>query len=107
LELQKTNKEFESQTYSVIEISEDELGLTSMNVLKEFINKEIEGNNKYIGIDLKNVNIINSSGLGILISLLKIIKAAGGNLKLLNANEKLLNIFKITKLNLVFEIENT
>ena len=107
MELQKTNKEFESQTYSVIEISEDELGLTSMNALKEFINKEIEGNNKYIGIDLKNVNIINSSGLGILISLLKKIKAAGGNLKLLNANEKLLNIFKITKLNLVFEIENT
>ena len=107
MELQKTNKEFESQTYSVIEISEDELGLTSMNVLKEFINKEIEGNNKYIGIDLKNVNIINSSGLGILISLLKRIKAAGGNLKLLNASEKLLNIFKITKLNLVFEIENT
>jgi len=107
LELQKTNKEFESQTYSVIEIGEDELGLTSMNVLKEFVNKEIEGDNKYIGIDLKNINIINSSGLGILISLLKKIKAAGGNLKLLNANEKLLNIFKITKLNLVFEIENS
>ena len=107
MELQKTNINFDSCNYIVIEISEDELGLTSMNVLKEFINKEIEGDNKYIGIDLKNVNIINSSGLGILISLLKKIKAAGGNLKLLNANEKLLNIFKITKLNLVFEIENT
>ena len=107
MELQKTNINFDSCNYIIIEISEDELGLTSMNVLKEFVNKEIEGDNKYIGIDLKNVNIINSSGLGILISLLKKIKAAGGNLKLLNANEKLLNIFKITKLNLVFEIENT
>ena len=107
MEFQKTHINFDSRNYIVIEISEDELGLTNMNILKEFVDKEIEGNNKYIGIDLKNVNIINSSGLGILISLLKKIKAAGGNLKLLNTNEKLLNIFKITKLNLVFEIDNT
>ena len=107
MEFQKTQINFDSRKYTVIKISEDELGLTNMNILKEFVDKEIEGDNKYIGIDLKYVNIINSSGLGILISLLKKIKAAGGNLKLLNANEKLLNIFKITKLNLVFEIDNT
>lgn len=107
MEIQKTQKDFDSITYSVIEISEDELGLVNMNEMKEFIDYEIENENAYICIDLKKVNIINSSGLGILISILKKAKSKGGNLKLLNASDKLLNIFKITKLNLVFELVST
>ncbi len=107
MEFQKTQKDFDSITYSVIEISEDELGLINMNEMKEYIDHEIESDNIYICIDLKKVNIINSSGLGILISILKKVKSKGGNLKLLNASDKLLNIFKITKLNLVFEFVNT
>jgi anti-sigma B factor antagonist len=107
LEFQKSKIEFGSHTYSIIEIGEDELGLTSMNELKELVDTEIEKKSLFICIDLKKVKIINSSGLGILISILKKVKSNGGNLKLLNANEKLLNIFKITKLNLVFDLENT
>ena len=106
MEFQKTQKDFDSITCTVIQISEDELGLINMNEMKEYIDHEIESDNIYICIDLKKVNIINSSGLGILISILKKVKSKGGNLKLLNANEKLLNIFKITKLNLVFELVN-
>ncbi|MBL7127579.1 MAG: STAS domain-containing protein, partial [Ignavibacteria bacterium] len=54
-----------------------------MNEMKEYIDHEIESDNIYICIDLKKVNIINSSGLGILISILKKVKSKGGNLKLL------------------------
>lgn len=51
----------------------------------------------FYAIDLSEVNSINSSGLGILISCYKSVKDADGDLKLINANDKLLNIFKITK----------
>jgi anti-anti-sigma factor len=53
---------------------------------------------------MKNINVINSSGLGVLISCLSKIKSRDGLLKLLNLNAKIFNIFKITKLNLVFDI---
>ena len=80
-----------------------EVGLTNLNDLSDLINGEISTDKNFV-IDFKNVTAINSSGLGILIACLKRIKDAGGKLSLENLNSKILNIFKITKLDLVFDI---
>lgn len=90
-----------------IEIDENILGLNQFNTLNDLIEKEIESGIKNYIFDLSKLITINSSGLGILISSLKRVKASGGSLKIINANEKIISIFKLTKLNNVFEFDQS
>lgn len=93
--------------YKIIRLNDDSLALTKLDELKSQLQDEINDGNKYLGIDMSEVTSINSSGLGILINCLKVAKDNKGNIKILNANDKVLNIFKITKLNTVFDFSNT
>ena len=102
----KKNIELNSDNYLVIEINETEIGLTNMSDLRNETDSAILSGEKNIVLDLKSVNVINSSGLGVLIGILKKVKTEGGKFALSNTNEKLMNIFKITKLNLVFDFIN-
>ncbi|MAT38969.1 MAG: anti-anti-sigma factor [Ectothiorhodospiraceae bacterium] len=54
-------------------------------------------------IDLSGVTFINSSGLGMLIKGMTTLRDAGGDLKISGANEKVLNVFQITKLDSVLD----
>ncbi|CAN5582976.1 hypothetical protein BH10BAC5_BH10BAC5_06220 [soil metagenome] len=101
-EVSKT-EEMGAETIRIV-LNLPEVGLTNLNDLSTLINGEVSSN-KSFAIDFKNVNAINSSGLGILIACLKKIKDSGGKLTLENLNNKILNIFKITKLDLIFDIK--
>lgn len=94
----------DNQEYKLVAIKDDDLGLANSNDIKNVIETELNNGNKYIALDLTGLNSINSAGLGILIGLLNKVKVQNGKLKMLNINERILNIFKITKLDLVFEI---
>lgn len=96
----------ENQEYKVISLNDESLNLAKSHELKSAIDNEIAAGSKFIAFDLKELNSINSSGLGVLIGILNKLKSAGGNLKILNISDRILNIFKITKLDLVFEIKN-
>jgi anti-sigma B factor antagonist len=95
----------ENQEYKVIAIKEDDLGLAKSNDIKKIIETELNSGEKFIALDLIDLNSINSAGLGILIGILNKVKVQHGSLKMLNINERIINIFKITKLDLVFEIK--
>ena len=95
----------ENQEYKVIAIKEDDLGLAKSNDIKKIIETELKGGVKFIALDLIDLNSINSAGLGILIGILNKVKVQNGTLKMMNINERIINIFKITKLDLVFEIK--
>jgi len=95
----------ENQEYKVIAIKEDDLGLAKSNDIKKVIEEELNSGVKFIALDLIDLNSINSAGLGILIGILNKVKVKSGSLKMLNINERIINIFKITKLDLVFEIK--
>ncbi len=86
-----------------IEIDENVVGLSRFNALNDLITKEMNDGIKFFTFDLANLKSINSSGLGILISSLKKIKDANGSLNIININEKILGIMKLTKLDNVFE----
>ncbi|MCB0727670.1 MAG: STAS domain-containing protein [Ignavibacteriae bacterium] len=90
---------------AIIEINENLLGLDQFNTVKGLVDKEMtEGINSFT-FDMSGLESINSSGLGILISCFKKIKDAGGNLEIKNTNEKILGIFKLTKLDSVFGLQ--
>lgn len=88
---------------AIIDVDENMVGLNQFNALSKFVSEEMDNGIKSFTLDFSKLNTVNSSGLGILISCLKKIKDSGGKLNIINANEKILNIFKLTKLNNVFE----
>lgn len=98
------NIETGGKTFRNIILEEESIGITNINEVKDVIKSELESGYKNIALDLGNVKTINSSGLGVLINCLKIIKESGGEFKIQNPGEKLVHIFKITKLDSVFEI---
>ena len=59
---------------------------------------------KKILINLGDVNYIDSSGIGELVSAFTTISNAGGNLKLLNLTKRVQDLLQITKLYTVFEV---
>jgi len=102
--LENNTIEIKGKKYLKIEIPDETLGLSDLSALKNRIDKSIKKGKKLIVLDLKNVLTINSAGLGIIIGILKRTQEAGGDLKVINVNEKILNIIKITKLNLIIDI---
>ncbi len=58
-------------------------------------------------IDFANTGYIDSSGLGVLVSLSKKIREQGGELRLAALNEDLRTLFELTKLDTLFKIADT
>jgi len=63
----------------------------------------LEGGKKRVIVDLKGVNWVNSTGVGILISGYTTLRRSGGDMKLVHVSEKIQSILYVTKLNLIFE----
>jgi len=98
-------KELKSGTGGVviIEIEGNIIGGPDAMSLNDEIHKMVNAGTKKIIIDMKSVEHINSSGLGILIASLNAVRQADGNLKIANASSRVLDLLKITKLNQIFE----
>lgn len=58
-------------------------------------------------LNFKNVDHLSSAALGMLITLNKRIKEQNGHLKLSDINRQIYEVFKITRLNRVFDIHET
>ena len=65
-----------------------------------------EGLNKII-IDLSEMKYMNSTGLNILINIFTQTRNKGGDVIITNVPEKIKNLLVITKLNSIFNIEET
>ncbi len=72
--------------------------------MRNILHNYVEENKKNVIVDLGEVNVVNSTGIGILISGFTTMKNAGGDLKLANLNTKTEGLLSITKLNTVFDI---
>src|SRR5438105_15039425 len=65
-----------------------------------------EGSRKFV-IDFSKTGYIDSSGLGVLVSLSKKIREQGGELRLAGLNADLQTLFEMTKLDTLFAITLT
>ena len=79
------------------------MGGPDATVLREAVYEYVNQNKKRIVIDLKEVDWMNSTGLGILISCLTTLRNAGGELRLSNVTQKIKSLLTITKLVTIFE----
>lgn len=83
------------------------VGDIEMITIKEFKQQMFEivqNSDKEIEIDLEEVEYIDSSGVGVLISLLKLQKKKGKNLTLSKVSPKVLNVLKLSSLAEIFNI---
>ncbi len=82
-------------------------GDIEMMTIKEFKEKLFEvGQNvdKDVELDLSNVDYIDSSGVGVLISLLKLQKKKGKALKIDKVSSQVLNVLQLSSLSDVFNL---
>jgi anti-sigma B factor antagonist len=74
--------------------------------LREEVRKLLADGSKKIVLNLGEVNYIDSSGLGELVSAYTAVKNAGGELKLINLTSKVRDLLVITKLVTVFDVKD-
>ena len=87
---------------AIIQVSGKIMGGEETTMFHGKIHEYINSNKKDFVIDLKNVDWMNSVGLGMLISALTTVKNSGGRLVLANIT-KIESILTITRLISVFE----
>ena len=94
----------EKNGITILNLNGKIMGGPEATEVNEKINQLIDSNNKKIIIDLVNVDWMNSSGLGILIGAVTVLKNSDGCLCLINVSDRIKNLLKITKLDTVFNI---
>ena len=74
--------------------------------LRDLVHNLVSEGNKKILLNFRNVDYIDSSGLGELVSSLTKLRSQGGELKLLNLTKRVQALLQITKLYTVFDIKD-
>lgn len=74
--------------------------------VRDTVHNLLSAGQKRILLNLGNVNYIDSSGIGELVSAFTTAKRQGGELKLMNLNRKIHDLLQITKLHTVFDVKD-
>lgn len=86
---------------------EGQLIVGNRQELKQKVLDELEKGERRFLIDFSKTGYIDSSGLGVLVSLSKKIREHGGELRLANLNDDLKTLFELTKLDTLFQIADS
>ncbi|HID38661.1 MAG TPA: anti-sigma factor antagonist [Calditrichaeota bacterium] len=89
----------------IIQLSGKIMGGPEASEINNQINNLIDQEKIKIIIDMKDVDWVNSSGLGILIGAITTLKNNNGQLSLINISDRVENLLKITKLQSLFNIQ--
>ena len=86
---------------------EGQLIVANRQELKQKALEALEAGESKFVIDFTETGYIDSSGLGVLVSVSKKIREAGGELRLSGLNEDLRMLFELTKLDTLFKISES
>ena len=86
---------------------EGQLIVGNRQELKAKVLEELDNGERKFVIDFSKTGYIDSSGLGVLVSLSKKIREQGGELRLSSLNEDLRTLFELTKLDTLFRIADS
>ncbi|OGT92459.1 MAG: hypothetical protein A2083_01415 [Gemmatimonadetes bacterium GWC2_71_9] len=90
----------------VIEV-DGQLIVGNRQELKQKVLDALEAGERKFLVDFTKTGYIDSSGLGVLVSLSKKIRDEGGDLRLAGLNEDLRTLFELTKLDTLFAISDS
>ena len=87
-----------------VRLSGDLIGEDTGTTVIEVVNKAISTNVLVCIIDISTLRYINSSGIGMLITILTKFRNKGGDVYLMKPSESVQKLLVITKLNAIFQI---
>ncbi len=90
----------------VIEMKIETLDANNAKTIRQEIDPVIHDRSK-VAMDMSEIQFIDSSGLGILLTFYRKIKAAEGNLILFGMSSQARSLFELVKMDRIFEILDT
>jgi anti-sigma B factor antagonist len=81
-----------------------ELDALSASELRPLLDRVIEDRRRDVLVDLSQLRLVDSSGVGALVSLYKRVRASGGRVEFAGVTSQPLVIFKLLRLDVVFGI---
>ena len=82
-----------------------ELDALSASDLRPALDQVVEDQRKDVTVDLSELRLVDSSGIGALVSLYKRVRGTGGQVIFSGVTSQPLMIFKLLRLDVVFEIQ--
>ena len=73
-------------------------------MLRDFVTRLVESGNKRIVLNLQGVEYVDSGGLGELVRTHTTLQKEGGQLKMVNVNQRVQELLKLTSLNKIFDV---
>lgn len=98
------SKIYDKENFHLVEIKGD-LDIYAEDEFKSFIEREIENTDKDLVIDIKDLDYLDSTGLGLFMKIYKLAKEKDRSVSIINPKENILKLFKITDLTDVFNME--
>jgi anti-sigma B factor antagonist len=95
---------FEAAGDVLVVAVDGQLVVTNRQDFKQQIIERIDGGLRKLVIDFASAAYVDSSGLGVLVSLSKRVRESGGQLRLSGLNDDLRVLFELTRLDTVFQI---
>ncbi len=93
---------------TVVTITEtDKISALITDSLKEEINNLFNDKSNKLIINLEEIEYVDSSGFGMFLSIMKTAKNNGGEIKICNVKDSVMDLFKLLHLHNVFEIYNS
>ena len=102
----KFNQTTEKNTL-ILKLEGDLIGENSGIDLIEVVNDSILSGVRYAIVDISDLRYMNSSGIGVLITIMTKFRNKGGEVCLLQPSESVQKLLIITKLNNIFHIVDT
>lgn len=89
--------------YLILNLAGD-LDVYSEEEFRDFIEDELKDKNSDLVIDIKDLDYLDSTGLGMFMKIYKVYEENGQKVKIINPKENILKLFKITDLTDIFEM---
>jgi anti-sigma B factor antagonist len=94
-----------ADNFSIVSINESRLDKKTAIEFKDFMKNSIEEGNIFFVLNMNKVDFIDSSGLGAIVSSLKLI-GRSGDIVLSGVNDAVMQMLVLTRMNRVFKITN-
>ncbi len=93
-------------TYQILNIEGDFVTENDANDLRESFRNIAKTDNNKVILNFKNLSYMSSTSLGVLLSANALLEKNNGKMIICNLSDYMLNIFQITKLNLILAISD-
>lgn len=91
----------------IVDIEDDKFGYPKTLVLKNHVTHLLENGHSHVVLNLNRVAMLDSFGIAVLISLLKLCRERKGNLTLYGLNDQVTRLIELTHMDRVLDIWET